>query len=345
MPRGGAPAPGAPARAADARPLPGRPPGGGARGLSHRRALLVEELGIEPGSPLQELERAILRHDPSSGPEGPAPSAAATGAIPTARSCRRPRRRRPGAASRARRGARARSRPRGGDGGTVPTAAGSGAATAALARRGACRPGAPCAVGLLPSLPPGAELARLASEQRGGPPPRQRPGGLLEDARILTLLAEAPLRRRDRRGGHAAAVPGPRPVHRGRARLERGRARRLARAGPRSPLRAGRGRPPARGATPAASWRARRSLSRGRSAWRRSRCSSSRRPTPWWPPRRARRVVVGLTDRWRRDGLGAPGTALATRAAPPALLVRRGLRPGGLAPRREQTRFTWTIAG
>jgi DNA-binding SARP family transcriptional activator len=54
-------------------------------------------------------------------------------------------------------------------------------------------------------------------------------------------------------------------------------------------------------------------------------------------------VVVGLPERWRRDGLGAVRTALALNARPPALLVRRGLRPGGLAPRESLTRFTWTL--
>jgi DNA-binding SARP family transcriptional activator len=54
-------------------------------------------------------------------------------------------------------------------------------------------------------------------------------------------------------------------------------------------------------------------------------------------------VVVGLPERWRRDGLGAVRTALALRARPPALFVRRGLRPGGLAPRESLTRFTWTL--
>jgi hypothetical protein len=53
---------------------------------------------------------------------------------------------------------------------------------------------------------------------------------------------------------------------------------------------------------------------------------------------------VGLTERWRRDGLGPARTALATRAAAPTLLVRRGLRPGGLVARAGDTRFTWTIA-
>ena len=54
-------------------------------------------------------------------------------------------------------------------------------------------------------------------------------------------------------------------------------------------------------------------------------------------------VVVGLTDRWRREGIGATRQALLTRSLPPALLVRRGARPGGLAPPESHTRFTWSI--
>jgi DNA-binding SARP family transcriptional activator len=54
-------------------------------------------------------------------------------------------------------------------------------------------------------------------------------------------------------------------------------------------------------------------------------------------------VVAGLPERWKRAGLGRVRTALAERAHPPVLLVRRGLRPGGLAPRESLTRFTWTI--
>jgi hypothetical protein len=54
-------------------------------------------------------------------------------------------------------------------------------------------------------------------------------------------------------------------------------------------------------------------------------------------------VVAGLSDRWRRSGLGDVRHALATQAQPPVLLVRRGLRPGGLAPRTSLTRFTWSI--
>ena len=54
-------------------------------------------------------------------------------------------------------------------------------------------------------------------------------------------------------------------------------------------------------------------------------------------------VVVGLTERWRQEGLGPVRATLAADARPPVVLVRRGLRPGGLAPRESRTRFTWSI--
>jgi DNA-binding SARP family transcriptional activator len=53
-------------------------------------------------------------------------------------------------------------------------------------------------------------------------------------------------------------------------------------------------------------------------------------------------VIAGLSDRWQRDGLGRTRTALAAGTTP-VLLVRRGLRPGGLAPRESLTRFTWSL--
>ena len=46
----------------------------------------------------------------------------------------------------------------------------------------------------------------------------------------------------------------------------------------------------------------------------------------------------GLTDRWRHEGLGRTRTALATQTDVPTILVRRGVRPGGLAPRGSETR-------
>jgi DNA-binding SARP family transcriptional activator len=54
-------------------------------------------------------------------------------------------------------------------------------------------------------------------------------------------------------------------------------------------------------------------------------------------------LVVGLSTRWHHEGLGAARLKLARDASPPTLLVRRGLRPGGLAPPAALTRFTWSI--
>ena len=54
-------------------------------------------------------------------------------------------------------------------------------------------------------------------------------------------------------------------------------------------------------------------------------------------------VVVGLTERWRKEGLGPVRETLAAKARSPVVLVKRGLRPGGLAPPERRTRFTWSI--
>jgi DNA-binding SARP family transcriptional activator len=54
-------------------------------------------------------------------------------------------------------------------------------------------------------------------------------------------------------------------------------------------------------------------------------------------------VIVGLSERWQNEGLGQARAALAQLATTPVLLVRRGLRPGGLAPRASLTRFTWSL--
>jgi hypothetical protein len=55
-------------------------------------------------------------------------------------------------------------------------------------------------------------------------------------------------------------------------------------------------------------------------------------------------VVVGISPRWRQDGIGHARRALVRDARPATLLVHGGLRPGGLAPRESRTRFTWSIA-
>jgi Kef-type K+ transport system membrane component KefB len=56
-------------------------------------------------------------------------------------------------------------------------------------------------------------------------------------------------------------------------------------------------------------------------------------------------LVIGLSDRWRQEGLGPTRSEIAKAAPAPVVFVRRGLRPGALAPRGDVTRFTWSSAG
>jgi DNA-binding SARP family transcriptional activator len=60
--------------------------------------------------------------------------------------------------------------------------------------------------------------------------------------------------------------------------------------------------------------------------------------------RDARLLVIGLSDRWATEGIGPARLAVAARARVPTLFVRHGLRPGGLAAPETLTRFTWTLA-
>ena len=59
--------------------------------------------------------------------------------------------------------------------------------------------------------------------------------------------------------------------------------------------------------------------------------------------RDARLLVIGLSDRWRTEGIGQARLAVARSVGVPTLFVRRGLRPGGVAPSETLTRFTWTL--
>jgi hypothetical protein len=54
-------------------------------------------------------------------------------------------------------------------------------------------------------------------------------------------------------------------------------------------------------------------------------------------------VILGVPSRWRDEGLGEVRLAIARDARPPTLLVRRGLRPGGLTPPDGLTQFTWSL--
>ena len=55
-------------------------------------------------------------------------------------------------------------------------------------------------------------------------------------------------------------------------------------------------------------------------------------------------LVIGLSERWRDEGLGSARSEIARSAAAPILFVRRGTRTGALAPSDDVTRFTWSAA-
>jgi DNA-binding SARP family transcriptional activator len=310
------------------------------------RETLVSELGIEPSEELAELERAILRHDPALSPEAPetaAPpppsrsvlaAALTSGALPALARLAGPLARRSdhelvlaetvtSSAELEEVSARLRdlSGPLREEGATVRTAG-------------------------FTSLAPGTDLARLAGEQDASLLLVDAPEGLLEDARVLSLLDDAPC--------DVAVVVGKAPgadrsvlvpfsgfehdwaaVELG-AWLARSLERPLRLAGPSTG-------PSGRDAS--------RLLASASLALQRVLGVEAEpvivEPSPSALVEVARRsglVVVGLTERWRREGLGSARTALAAAPELTTVLVRRGLRPGGLAPQAGQTRFTWTIA-
>ena len=59
---------------------------------------------------------------------------------------------------------------------------------------------------------------------------------------------------------------------------------------------------------------------------------------------RATLIVVGISERWRREGVGAVRRTLLVDAAAPTLLVHRGPRPSTLAAHDTRTRFTWSLS-
>jgi Kef-type K+ transport system membrane component KefB len=55
--------------------------------------------------------------------------------------------------------------------------------------------------------------------------------------------------------------------------------------------------------------------------------------------------AVGLSERWRTEGLGELRGEIARSDVAPTLFVRRGERAGALAPRDNMTQFRWSAAG
>jgi DNA-binding SARP family transcriptional activator len=56
-------------------------------------------------------------------------------------------------------------------------------------------------------------------------------------------------------------------------------------------------------------------------------------------------TLLGLPEAWRARGLGETRREVVQRAPTPVLLIRGGVRPGGLAPHESLTRYTWTLRG
>lgn len=319
------------------------------------RDILVGELGIEPGSALRDAESAILRQDGTLDGQGQATAAVAA---------RPPQEDRASSRTVLLGALHSRSIPTlvalgtllvdGREDGelilatTVRDAAQLTGAVGALneIRLELIGRGVRTRTAGFTSLTPGADLARLAGEQNADLLVVDAPDGLLEDARLTSLLEAAPcdvavlIPGEQRNGAVLVAFAG---ADHDWAAVELGAW--FSRCSGAPLLLAG--------ALVGAGGRdASRLLANASLAVQRA-LGVAAEPLLVEPEpaalvaaaRGARLVIVGLTERWRHEGVGRARTALATAGGHPTLLVRRGLRPGGLAARDAGTRFTWTIAG
>ena len=314
------------------------------------RATFVDELGIEPGPALRELERAILRQDQSLAPaaaSGFAPAVSTTdrlrtllvaplgatgpeGLIALAETLARQPPREIVLAE------------------TVTDASELARVSRRLheSREALKKDGLQARAAAFTSATPGADLARLATEQDIDLVLSDAPEHLLEDGRLLALLERAPcdvavlVGSGELRG--PVVVPFTGAAHDWTA-VEIGAW--LARNSG-QPLRLA-------GASTSPEGRDASRLLASASLAVQHALGVPAEPLLVDPDpealvaavQDAGVVAIGLTERWRREGLGRTRTALATAGTVPVLLVRRGMRPGGLAPRESDTRFTWSIAG
>jgi DNA-binding SARP family transcriptional activator len=312
------------------------------------RSVLVEQLGIEPGPALRELEAAILRQDPSlealpAGGRGQPGQAAARSIVVTTLVGSPPHGLIELAAPLAIRPPRELLVLQAVSDATEL----AGASTALRALRAELgERGLGARTAAFTSLMPGADLARVATDQDADLLLVDAPDQLLEDGRILALLAQAPCDV----GVVIGSLGGPGDVFVPFAGGEHDwaaveLAAWLARSHDSQLWLGG-------AATGAAGRDASRLLASASLAVQRVLGVAAEpvlvEPAPAAVVAAAAEaavVCVGLPDRWRHEGLGPTRTALATRAEGATVLVRRGVRPGGLAPRGAETRYTWTIAG
>jgi DNA-binding SARP family transcriptional activator len=309
------------------------------------RATLVDQLGIEPGAQLRELERAILQHDPALDLEAPRRRASES----------RPRVILVAALELEAAATLLRlAEPLGRIAGpreivlasTVADASELAAASAYLRARREEPTARDVEVraAAFTSVMPGKDLSRLAAEQEAELVLVDAPDRLLDDGRLLTLLEDAPcdvaVLVDGAPGGDAVVVPFTGAEHDWSA-VELGAWFAL---GTELPLVL------AGASSGAGGGDASLSLASASLAVQRA-FGVHAEPLLVEPTaealvvatQEAAVVIVGLTDRWRRDGIGHTRAALAASSHHPTLIVRGGLRPGGLGPRSSETRFTWTV--
>jgi DNA-binding SARP family transcriptional activator len=312
------------------------------------RQTLVDELGIEPSPALQELERAILRQDPALTPvrEAPPPERAILVIDGNERrlddllTVAEPLARRP-----ARELILARLLRNHGD---------LQAASAALAERRAtlARRGISCRVAAYTTLEPGSDATLLATEQDVDLILLDASQQLLEsghpDERLSVMLEHAPCDVALLSGSRPAAAEGPVVTPFGGVEHDWSAIELAAwlAASLETTLRLlGTEADPALDRRDASRLLARASLLVQQvigivtepvliPAGERGVVEAARG---------AQLLVLGLSDRWRSEGIGPTRLAVARAADVPILFVRRGLRPSGIAPPETLTRFTWTL--
>jgi DNA-binding SARP family transcriptional activator len=313
------------------------------------RSTLVEELGLEPGLELQELERAILRQDPSLDlvREPPAAGRSILVALRTEHNldalvalAELLARTRP-----AREVILARL--------TKPESMGAAAALLNDRREALTGRGVTARTATFTSTEPGVDLVRLTAEQDTDL--------LLTDCQLtraleddlIAVLDGAPCDVALLTGGEGA---GPEPAADRPVLVPFGGADHdwaavevaawIARASSASLLLAGAEGDPGLGKRDASRLLASASLLVQRAV--------GVATEPLLVPRgaqgivdassKAGLIVGGLSGKWHEEGLGDTRLAIGGLAACPSLFVRRGLRPGGLAPRESLTRFTWSLS-
>jgi DNA-binding SARP family transcriptional activator len=312
------------------------------------RQTFVDELGIEPSPVLQELEKAILRQDPALTPlAGAAPSERAILVI--AGDERRLDQLLTVAEPLARRPARELILAR-----LLRSHGDLQAATAALAERRATlvRRGVSCRVAAYTTLEPGSDAALLATEQDvdlvlvDASPEVLKSGRA--DERLRVILERAPCDVGVLTGSRTATPGGPVVTPFGGVEHDWSAIELAAwlAASLGTTLRLlGTEADPALGRRDASRLLARASLLVQQvigivtepvliRAGERGVVEAARG---------ARLLVLGLSDRWRSEGIGPTRLAVARAADVPILFVRRGLRPSGIAPPGTLTRFTWTL--